>query len=103
VARKQKQKKVKQHPVIIKPVNESMKRRDVGKSMNAALDAELETNGIDFILNNGIVLRCALSTNANDAVDSKPKVLLPKVKILRVNDPEEDEIFIRQIKKQSKI
>jgi hypothetical protein len=114
VARKQKQKKVKQHPVIIKPINESMKRRDVRQSMNAALDAaEFETNGIDFISKNGIVLRCAdektqeaiiekLSTNANDVIATKPKVFLPKVKILRVYDPEDnDDVFIEQIKKQN--
>lgn len=113
VVRKGKQKEQKEHIVVVKSTDNAKRRDDIRRMMRTSLDANaFKTNGIAYTANNGIAIRCADEVSQKTLLEKladvdgiqavKPKTIRPRIKILRMMEPEEDDNeLIEQLKKQN--
>lgn len=106
-----KKKKQKDKVVVIKPTT-SQSRVNLKKSLRSSIDStKFNVNGISKTSSNGIAVKCGDDESVEKLIDEikekfgenvnliKPKKVTPRVKILRVNDPEDDDdAFVSQIK-----
>jgi hypothetical protein len=107
----EKKKRKTEKVVVITPKNDQT-RIDLKKSLRHSIDSsKLKLQGVSNVANNGIAVRCddddtrdelinKVKNSLGEAVDvKKPKAIIPRVKILKINDPEEnDDDLIAQIK-----
>lgn len=114
---KKKPKKKADPVVVIKPINADINRVDVKKSLKKNVDpTKFNVKGIVNIADNGVVIRCdnnetqekliseVVKNMGNEFTAKKPEKINPRVKILRVVNPEvDDDDFIAQLKKQNDI
>jgi hypothetical protein len=112
-----KQQKKKSPAVIIKPKNPEQKRDDTKSSIKDAIDPG--KFGVKSMLNaskGAVVVTCdddesceKLLTEAFKKLGGnynvqKPRKLLPRIKMLRVNDPDDDnEVLIKELKRRNPI
>lgn len=110
-------KKKKEKVVIIKPTNEMKSRGELKKSLRSKIDgSKVKINGMNSIADNGVILRCdddemcdkiiceVTSKMGGDVEVRKPLATKPRIKVLRINDPEIDDCeLIDQLKKNNEI
>lgn len=112
-----KKKKKKDSVVVIKPKDVMKSRGELKKSLRTSIDSShLKINGMNDIAQNGVVLRCddddmcekiidEVKTKFGDDVEvRKPIMTKPRIKMLRVNDPDsDDEQLIEKLKSDNEM
>lgn len=107
--------KKKEKVVIIKPTNDKKSRAELKKSLRSSIDSSVvKINGMNSIANNGVALRCDDDEMCDKVIEEiknkmgcnvevrKPLSTKPRIKMLRVNDPETDDSeLIMQLKKNN--
>lgn len=114
VVKKKFKNKVVDPVVIVRSASSSMKRDDIKKTISQSIDAsKYSINGTKKGSNNSVVIRCQdtetqeqlineISNTVENVTAEKPKSYVPKIKILRVSNPEKDDNeLISQICKQN--
>jgi hypothetical protein len=104
-----------EHVVVVRPKEIEQKRADVRKAITNIIDpTEFDTNGLANAGGNSLVIRCNSSETQEKIIDklssadgitaAKPKSSRPRIKILRMLDPEEDDTkLIEKLKLQNDI
>lgn len=101
--------------VIIKPINKAYERDNIKKTLCKNVDpTKFNLKGMSNVADNGIVIRCndeesqekliieAKKNLGDDIAVSKPKKIQPRIKIIRVKNPDDcDDKFIKQLKLQN--
>lgn len=101
--------------VIIKPTNKDKPRLETERQLRKTIDAStLKINGMNGIAENGLAIRCEDEKSCDKMINEikskfgdefvvrKPHKVTPRIKILKVNDPEMcDDEFVKQLKKQN--
>lgn len=106
-----KKKKPKDKVIVITP-SSNQSRTELKKSLRSSIDAsKFNVNGISRTSKNGIAVKCKDDESIDKLIEEvrakfgedvntkRPKEMTPRIKILRVNDPELcDKAFIDQLK-----
>ncbi|KAG5679682.1 hypothetical protein PVAND_009235 [Polypedilum vanderplanki] len=110
-----KKNKNKNHAVVIKPTDVEKNRNEIKKSLCDSIDAsQFDTSGIVNISDNGIIINCnseqsqvdlieKINKSMKDVTASKPKDVRPRLKILYMYDPDEDNVLIVSLSAPNKM
>lgn len=114
VGKKMKKKPAKEKVIVITPRNDQS-RIELKKSLRKSIDtSKINVCGVSNVAKNGIAVKCnddeacdVLMNKVADALGDevevkKPKNVTPRIKLLKVNDPEDDNIqFVQQLKQHN--